>query len=701
MVPTGVTNAPAVPEGTGLEVDKMSKQDIKNHFNAFIGKILQRIPANERKSFKYVVADSYETGSENWTDNFDKIFRKTYGYNPLPWLPVFTGRIVGTADQSNRFLWDVRRLVADLIAFNYVGGLREVSNEHGLKLWLENYGHWGFPSEFLKYGGQTDEVSGEFWVEGDLGKIELKDASSAAHIYGKNKVWAESFTAGGREFWRYPGYLKKRCDWAFTEGINSTILHVYIAQPDEDKKPGINAWFGTEFNRHNTWFFQSKAFIDYIRRCNFMLQQGKPVADVLYFIGEDAPVMRGVRDPELPKGYSFDYINAEVIEKSLSVKNGRLVLPNGISYRMMVLPKLETMTPELLRRIRDLVKEGAVILGPPPKRSPSLQNYPVADNEVKKIASKLWGNIDAASPDSLRGEKVKFRKYGKGMVMMGMDMQTALNMLNVIPDFRLTGDQPVLFTHRTTSSADIYFITNQSDQTIDITPEFRVTGKQPEFWDAVTGEIRTLPAFIQQKASIAVPLKLEPSQSGFVVFHKPIEKAIGSNIISNFPTPTVLLNLTGPWEVTFDSAMRGPKNPVIFNKLEDWTKRPEKNIRFYSGTAVYHTEFRLDTIPRVEHIILNLGELSAIAHIKVNGKDAGGVWTKPFQVDVTKELKTGENQIEIEVVNTWVNKLIGDLNLPKSERKTWTNVNPYKPDSPLEPSGLIGPVKLLSVNYIK
>ncbi|HYH55048.1 MAG TPA: glycosyl hydrolase, partial [Anseongella sp.] len=296
MAPTGVTNAPAAPEGRGLEVDKMNSEPLRAHFNAFIGRVLDSIPAADRKSLKWVVADSYETGSQNWTDGFGKDFQERYGYDPLPWLPVLTGNIVGSADRSNRFLWDLRRLVADKVAYEYVGGLRGLSHEKGLKIWLENYGHWGFPGEFLQYGGQSDEVAGEFWNEGDLGSIELRAASSAAHIYGKNRVAAESFTAGGQAYARYPALLKKRGDWSFTEGVNHTLLHVFVHQPYEDRNPGVNAGFGTEFNRKNTWFPQAGMFTDYLRRCMFLLQQGKPVAEVAYFIGEDAPKMTGIRD---------------------------------------------------------------------------------------------------------------------------------------------------------------------------------------------------------------------------------------------------------------------------------------------------------------------------------------------------------------------------------------------------------------------
>ncbi len=691
MVPTGVTNHPATPEATGLEIDKMNKRDIAKHFDAFIGKILNRIPKKERRSFKYVVADSYETGPENWTDRFAGAFKKTYGYDPLKWLPVFTGRIVGSADQSNRFLWDIRRLIADLVANKYVGGLSEVSHKHGLKTWLENYGHWGFPSEFLKYGSMSDEVSGEFWAEGDLGSIELRDASSAAHIYGKTKVWAESFTAAGKTFERYPGSLKKRCDWAFTEGVNSTLLHVYIEQPNDKHRPGINAWFGTEFNRLNTWFNQSKSFIDYIRRCNFMLQQGKPVNDVAYFIGEDTPVMTGICKPALPKGYSFDYINADVIENRLSVKNNKLVLPDGISYRIMILPELKTMRPELLRKIRSLVREGATILGPSPQYSPSMRNYPNADKEVQKIARELWGKVD--------GKNVKYAKYGKGMIIFGVNLKEALNLIQVRPDFLVNSDASVLYAHRKTSNAEIYFITNQSDQTINIEPTFRIKEMQPELWNPITGIIRPLRAFLQNKNGTSIPIKMEPYQSWFIVFKNVSAIPVSNNINDNFPEAKVIKQLNGPWQVKFNSQMRGPESVVLFNKLVGWTERSEKNIKYYSGTADYGCQFNLDTIPEQDHILLDLGSVGDIANIKINGIEAGGLWTVPWQIDVTKNLKVGENKLEVEVTNTWVNRLIGDSKLPHSKRKTWTIVNPYNSNSPLEPSGLFGPVRLLRVDY--
>ena len=692
MVPTGVNNAPAPPEGTGLEVDKMNKVPLEDHFNSFIGKILDRIPEADRKTFKYVVADSYETGSENWTDGFAKDFKQRYGYDPLPWLPVLSGQIVSGADESNRFLWDLRRLIADRIAYQYVGGLRELSHQHGLKIWLENYGHWGFPAEFLQYGGQTDEVAGEFWAEGDLGSIELRDASSAAHIYGKNKVAAESFTAAGKPFVRNPASIKQRGDWAFAQGVNHTLLHVYIEQPYEDKNPGMNAWFGTEFNRKNTWFDQSKMFFDYLRRNMFMLQQGNSVADVLYFIGENAPVMTGIQKPALPDGYDFDYINAEVIKNRLKVKDGKLVLPDGLSYRLLVLPPTQKMRPETLQKIKELVDQGAAVLGTPPEKSPSLENYPQADQQVQQMADELWGKVD--------GRNVKVAHYGKGLILSGLTMQEALDQLKVKPDFEVPSSEPVLYKHRKLADKEIYFVTNQGDTTVHISPIFRTSGKHPEFWNPVTGKTRKLPQYSEQGQTTQVPLKLKPAQSGFVVFVGPDSEAASDQNGENFPEPREIAQIKGPWKVQFDTSRGGPQKSVIFDKLMDWSQNKNDRIKYYSGTAIYTNSFEVPKVSGGSHLYLNLGKVAVMAKVSINGQRVGGVWTPPRRVDITNAIHAGKNQLKVEVVNTWVNRLIGDSRLPKGQRLTWAAVNSYKPDSPLVSAGLLGPVTLQKIDNL-
>ena len=691
MTPTGIKNGPASPEATGYEVDKMSKKHVETHFYGHIGELLERVPEKDRKSLKVVVLDSYEKGAQNFTDGFLEEFEQTYGYDPLPYLPVYQGTVVGSQNSSDAFLWDMRRLVADKIAYDYVGGLREVSNKHNLTTWLENYGHWGFPGEFLMYGGQTDELGGEFWSEGTLGDVENRAATSAGHIYGKSKISAESFTSSSMAFYRHPRIIKKRGDRFFAVGINNTLLHVYITQPYEDKSPGMNAWFGTEFNRKNTWFSQIDVYLKYLKRSNFLLQQGKNVADIAYFIGEDTPKMTGITDPDVPIGYQFDYMNAEVILKYMTVEDGLITLPHGTQYKIMVLPKLETMRPELITKINQLVNDGAVILGPPPKRSPSLQNQPQADLEVKKMAELLWGEID--------GVNVKARQVGKGLIINGMDMTEAFDLIDTVPDVKLPQDNSIHFGHRTLDGKEIYYLTNQTNRTQVIAPEFRVTNMLPELWLPTTGERRVLPDFDIREQVTAVPMMLEPYESVFVVFRTPLDTPISTSISTNYPKLALLANVNSPWKVNFNASQRGPKEQVEFSELIDWTNSDNELIKYYSGTAYYSNKFTLKSLPKDKKILIDLGNFTAMAKVKINGKYAGGLWTPPYQLDISDLVMPGENELEIEIVNTWVNRIIGDMNLPESQRKIWTVVNPYNADTPLQPSGLIGPVSIFSASY--
>ena len=675
MRPTGVTNSPAVPEATGLEIDKMSRKHIESHFNAYIGEILKRIPEEDRQSFKIVVQDSYETGGLNWTDDMIDVFRERYGYDPVPFIPTLSGRVVGNEDISDRFLWDLRRLIADRVAYDYVGGLRDICHRHGLQTWLENYGHWGFPGEFLMYGGQSDQVSGEFWSEGSLGDIENKAASSCGHIYGKKQIWAESCTSGGPVFSRYPRIMKQRIDRFFTEGINSTLLHLYIQQPD-DRTPGMAAWFGNEFNRNNTWFDYMDLFTEYLKRCNFMLQQGDYVADVAYFIGEDAPKMTGVCDPSLPYGYSFDYINAEVLTKYSKVENGRLILDSGMEYKVLVLPKQETMRPEVLSRIAEMVEQGLTIIGPAPQRSPSLSGYPLANEKVKEMSEKLW--------------KGKKHFYGKGCVYAdGVSLSEVFADISAQPDFCLKGDSKenasVLFIHRRLSDGDIYFISNQVDVQKRINPSFLVDGKVPELWNPVTGEITVLPYETEDKR-ISVSLDLQPFESAFIVFGTDRSGKTKKNVERE---NTEVVPLEGEWTVSF-----GNDYTVRLDSLQDWTTSDDEKIKYYSGTAVYEKTFDLKN-PGKRLVELDLGNVMIMAKVEVNGRYVGGVWTAPYRLDITEYVKKGKNKIRIFVVNNWMNRLIGDAKLPEEERTTWTNIHVWNADSPLQSSGLLGPVQLL------
>ncbi len=686
MTPTGVENHPAAPQGVGFEVDKMNEAKVRYHFDQFAGELLKRIPEENREALKYLISDSYEVGSQNWTDGYRETFMEKYGYDPIPYLPVLTGRIVGSVTESERFLWDLRRAVADDIAHEYVGGLKTICNENNMQLWLENYGHWGFASEFLMYGGQSDLVGGEFWNEGSLGNIECKAASSAAHIYGKPVVYAEAFTSSAQAFLRHPALLKKRGDWSFTEGINHYVLCLFIHQPDDTRKPGVNAWYGTEINRHNTWFSQASSWTDYIRRCQLLLQQGSYAADVCYFIGEDAPIMTGSQIPELPGGYAFDFINAEVILNRLSVKDGKLTLPGGMSYHLMVLPQLKTMRPEVLAKIEELVKNGGKILGPPPEHSPSLEGYPACDEKVREMAARLW------IPD--RNQQAYTRPYGQGMVFDGMDLPQALQRLSLEKDVEMGKEIPVLWTHRTLPGKEVYFLTNQQNRKIRLAPSFRVSGLKPQLWDPVSGEIRRLNEFNDAGGRTTVPLQLNPLQSCFVVFSNQSGRHIAPGFENNFPEMKTLKTLHKEWQVEFHNKSIGPENPITMNSLKDWRFSSNPEVKYYSGGATYQTTFNIDEIPGDREVYLNLGNVEVMAEVRLNGKETGGVWIAPYRLNISRYLKAGENTLEVDVVNLWRNRMVRDKSLPEAERYTWTYVDDVKAGEELQPSGLLGPVTL-------
>ncbi|MDR0565698.1 MAG: glycoside hydrolase family 2 [Prevotellaceae bacterium] len=691
MVPNEVFVSPAAPEGKGWEMDKLNPAYIQHHFDHFLGEVLRRIPANDRKTFRVTVMDSWEKGAQTFTDGFIDSLRGRYGYDPTPFLPVLTGHVVGSPEQSERFLWDVRRLAAEMAGNLLLPRFNAISHRHGIETWIENYGDWGFPGEFLLYGKNTDRVGGEFWTGGDMRYIDI--AASCAHIYNKPRVYAESFTSGS-SYVSHPYSLKRDGDAAFAAGLTSCILHVYIEQPSEDINPGIAAWFGVEFNRKNTWFSQLDLFTTYLKRCGVMLEQGLPVSDVAYFIGEDVPVNSGpfglnpnaakdgIALPVLPQGYHADYVNAEVMANTMSVKDGRVVLPHGISYSLLALPPFETMRPEVLKSVERLVADGATVLGEAPKRSPSLQGYPDADRELTALADKMWGDRSARQ-----------RAYGKGKILSGMTIEEALKAIGIAPDVQLD-DKNILYAHRTTPDREIYFIANRSENPVQLAPEFRVAGKQPECWSPTSGERRLLPAFEQKEASTIVPLQLQPYESMFVVFAGKGEPQ-ASGVAANFPAPEPVAQINTPWTVTFeaDNVKRGPSEPVVFDQLKSWSQSDDNRIRYYSGTAVYSNTFTLAAKPSGA-LRIDLGKACNMAKVKINGQYAGGAWTYPYLVDITSAVKVGENTVEVEVVNNWVNRLIGDTMLPESERATTYKLDPWI-TMDLRESGLLGPVRIV------
>jgi len=527
--PTGSQNAPATPEARGLEVDKLSREAMDAFWSGMMATVLRDIGPLGAKSLNNALIDSYEVGSQNWSPRFREEFRKRRGYDLLPYLPVFAGYVVDSPEVSERFLWDLRRTIADLFAENYFGYFGELCHRHGLQFSTEPYGNGAF--EDLACGGRADIPMGEFWVGGGVsGSCKL--AASAAHTYGRKLVGAESFTATPEQGrWQNDPYsLKALGDLIYCLGVNRFIFHRYAHQPWLRVRPGMTMGpWGFHFERTNTWWEQGAAWLKYLARCQYLLQQGRFVADVVYFVGENAPVSMPLHEDLKERGYDYDGCNAEALGR-LRVENGRLVLPDGLSYCALVLPDSEYMTPSSLRKIRDLVQAGALVLGPKPRKSPSLANYPKSDAEVQRLAEEVWGDCN--------GQTVQEHRFGLGRVVWGQPLERVLWQLGVKPDLAYRPPSARLkFIHRRVGNADLYFVSNQRPRVEEVEVTFRVKGKVPELWHPDTGKIEPAPLYREVNDRIAVPLRFEPAGSVFVVFRERAGK--GDHLIAAKHIPAV------------------------------------------------------------------------------------------------------------------------------------------------------------------
>ncbi len=509
--PTGVDNHPAPKEGLGLECDKLSESALDEHWNGFMQKVLNDIGPLAGKALDCSLIDSYEVGGQNWTKQFRKDFKKRRGYDPLKFLPVFSGQVVDNPEVSERFLWDVRRTIADLFAENYYGHFAELCRQHGLMSAIEPYTG---PFESLQCGAPADVVMGEFWT-GTQGDPSVKLAASVAHIYGKTIVGAESFTTWEGRWQNYPYALKMLGDRMFCEGLNRYIFHRYAMQPWTNRWPGMTmGQFGFDFERTETWWKQAKPWIQYITRCEFLLQQGRAVDDVAYFEGQSAPVEMRDGNPPLPAGYDYDAVDADVLLHGATVKHGRITLASGANYAVLVLPPDDiNMTPPMLKCIRKLVRAGATVIGPRPQHSPSLEGYPRCDVQVKRLANELWGRCD--------GKTVLENSDGKGRIVWGKSLSDVFAKQHLKPDFEFHGASnatDLAYTHRIAGNADIYFVSNQRGQFDSAECTFHVSGKIPELWHPDTGVIEPAPVWRETNGQTVVFLQFDPAGSVFVVF---------------------------------------------------------------------------------------------------------------------------------------------------------------------------------------
>ncbi len=516
---TGAQNAPAPASGRGLEVDKLSREAMDAFWPGFMGAVISKVGDLAGKALNNALIDSYETGYQNWSPRFREDFIRLRGYDPLPYLPTVTGRVIENIETSERFLWDFRRTISDLWASNYYGYFAELCRKHGMMFSVEPYGNGNFDN--LQCGGLADVPMGEFWVPNAGAGETLKIAASAAHTNGRKYVGAESFTADeSRGRWLVEPYgIKALGDMVFTQGINRYIFHRYAHQPWQGLYPGMTMGpWGTHLERTITWWDQAGAWFSYIARCQHLLQSGLFVADVCYFTGDagpnDLPGRPGLQ-PALPGGYDYDGCDATVLLNRMSVKAGRIVLPDGMSYAALALPNTGFMTPAVARKIRSLVEAGATVIGPKPVQSPSLVGYPQCDAEVQAIGNEVWGRCN--------GTSVKQNRFGKGRVIWGMSMPEVFQLLRTPPDFEYTavGGAKLVYIHRRVDKTEVYFVSNQQYRNVAVEMKFRVRGLLPELWHADTGEIVPAPVWRVEGGRTVVSMRFDPAQSVFVVFRKP------------------------------------------------------------------------------------------------------------------------------------------------------------------------------------
>ncbi len=682
---TGARNSPASPEATGLEVDKLSRPHVRVYFDNYLGQYKETLgDLMGKRGLQYVITDSWEAGVANWTDEMFTEFKKRRGYDMRPWLPVLTGRLVDGAASSDRFLWDFRATLGEMTAEYHYDQLTSILHERGMGRYTESHERGrAYIGDGMEVKRTSDIPMSAMWtgrpgLAGGQHDADVRESASVAHIYGQNLVAAESLTAGSYPWAYSPETLKPTADRLMAMGLNRFIIHTSVHQPVDDKIPGLGLGpFGQWFTRHETWAELALPWTTYLSRSSFLLQQGTFAADVLYYYGEDSNItaLFGTKLPDIPAGYGYDFINADALKNMLTVTAGRITTASGMNYRLLALdPNSRQMSLPVLRKIRDLVRAGAVVVGTKPTGSPSLADD---DAEFRKVVDELWNS-----------------GIGKGKVYGSQSIAEALTALQVKPDFEFTRPQEdtnLMFVHRKLADGDLYWVSNTNDREECLETVFRVQGKAPELWRAEKGLVEPA-AYRIADGRTTVPLCLEPHEAVFVVFRK--AAAAPSRTLPP-PSTTPLATITGAWDVAFQAG-RGAPAKIRLDALSSWSDHPDGGVKYFSGMGTY-----TKTIQAVEgwfktgaKLWLDLGDVKNLAEVTVNGRRLGILWKTPFRAEVTSILRPGENTLEIKVTNLWVNRLIGDQQ-PGATTYTYTARQFYRADSPLLPSGLLGPVRIL------
>ncbi|MCP4312677.1 MAG: hypothetical protein GY790_15555 [Bacteroidetes bacterium] len=731
--PTGRSTHPAPKGGKGLEIDRMSAKAMDIHFQESVMKLVNAGGEGLNDVIKNVLFDSYEAGHQNWTKGFEKKFTKSMGYDITKYLPAIAGRVVISTDETEDFLWDFRKVISDLMVENYYKHFQTLAHQNGLTFQAEHYGNFGNTDDF-ESGTYVDVSANEFWAnQGNHHAGITKLSSSIAHVYGRKLVGSEAFTGNpARIFETNPRDIKAQGDWMYAKGINQFWLHGFTHSPYK-QTPGLGlGTYGSHFHRRNTWWPHAHAWVSYLNRCQYMLQQGNPHNDILLFPGEDASVDPSLLEkirPEIPFGYDYDFCNRDILEKA-KVVDGKIVLPNGLEYALLVVQDNDQIRPGTLQTIAKLVKSGATLVASKPIKIPTLEKYDEGNATFLELSKQLWGDAD--------GKNIMQNKLGKGMVYWGKPIEDIFKEKDIAPDFEFVNltkmnygetlfhGNGMEFIHRQTDATDVYFVSNQHDQAKTIRAKFRITGKLPELWNPETGEIMDAPEYKKlADGRMEVTLRMEEAGSVFVVFRKSLTQDSSDAYVA--PETLAELDFAEPWNVSFTG--NGAPEAIVMNELTDISKHELADVRYFAGMISYENNIHIDEKQDGVERILNLGEVHVSAEVIVNGKSAGVLWKRPYKLDITEALVEGENKLKVNVANLWVNRIVGDQELPDDCEWTTNTGSTAKgmglakvpewvlegKDSPtgrrafvgwkwehmkgkeLKPSGLIGPVTI-SVN---
>ncbi len=667
---TGRQNHPASPEATGLEVDKLDKEAVRRYINTYLDMYKDATGGlMGAKGLTHMILDSYEAGHMNWSKDFPAEFQKRRGYDIKTWIPVLTGRIVNNLEASEKFLWDFRKTIGEMISENHYDVIGEELHKRGMKRYTESHENGRiYLADGMDVKRYADVPMSAMWTPGSLAggndeevrsEGDIREAASVANIYGQNIVAAESMTSARDAFSWHPEKLKRTADLEMASGLNRFVIHTSVHQPLE-KGPGFSLGpFGQYFTRLETWAEAGgKAWMGYLGRSSYMLQQGKNVADILYLYGENTNITQicQVNLPNIPAGFEFDFVNSSALLNVIEAKNGKLVAKSGNSYNVLLLDEsTKLMTLSVLKRIKTLVDAGVKVIGSKPEKSPSLADN---DADFKKLADEIWSKSNV----------------------------TTFDKTNLNPDVIISNAKnKILFRHRQTADQDIYWLNNRSENPTNAEISFRVSGKVPELWNPQTGKTEKISYQIIGGRTI-VPLKFESWDAFFIVFK---DKATANSVAIATKAETTLTTISTPWKVNFND------KTVSFDKLTSWTENSDSDVKYFSGTASYTNTFKVTSLNKSAKYIIDLGDVKNIAEVIVNGKNVGTAWKKPFKLDISEALKAGENTIEIKVTNLWVNRLIGDAQ-PNAKKTTFVTMPFYQANSTLLPCGLIGPVGILS-----